>query len=301
MCCKPTRPYEMVTADIFHHAGYQYLVMADRFSGWPSIARLGRSADSAQVIKHLRSWFMDKGVPVKLTTDGGPQFKSQEFSLWCQKWGIDHDRSSPHYHQSNGHAEAAVKAMKAVVAKSTVNGNLETDQFVEAVLEFRNTPRSDGRSPAQILFGRSMRSRVPAHFSTFAKCWKEESEAADKRSDKLRAKARERYDANAKTLPPFQVGDIVRIQNPQTKKWDKIGEIVGSARRSRSYIVKLESGRVYWRNRRFLRKLVARQSGESETRTTRPDPPQQTPPKQLVRRSERPRREPDRYGVRASP
>ena len=106
---------------------------------------------------------MEKGSPVKFHSDGGPQFASGEFSQFWEDRGLTHVRSSPHHHQANGAAEAAVKAMKHLIAKSTSRGNLDTDEFCKAMIEFRNTPRGNGLSPAQMVYGRPMRSHVVNH------------------------------------------------------------------------------------------------------------------------------------------
>ena len=71
--------------------------------------------------------------------------------------------SSPHYPQSNSHAEASVKAMKSLIAKTTMNGDLDMDAFRQALMEWRNTPDASGRSPAQKLYGQPLQSFVFAH------------------------------------------------------------------------------------------------------------------------------------------
>ena len=101
----------------------------DRLTGWPCIVRTGRSTSSHDVIVQLRRLFSDVGVPSKLVTDGGPQFSSHKFAKFCERWGVRHQMSSPHYPQSNGHAEASVKAMKSLIAKTTMNGDLDMDAF----------------------------------------------------------------------------------------------------------------------------------------------------------------------------
>ena len=63
--------------------------------------------------------------------------------------------------------EAAVKAMKALLAKTEKDGNIHVDAFRSGLLEFRNTPQPHGFSPAQILCGRAIRSNLLTHFSTF--------------------------------------------------------------------------------------------------------------------------------------
>jgi transposase InsO family protein len=105
---------------------------------------------------------------VKIRSDGGPQFKSSELASFMKKWGVEHTLSTPHYPQSNGLAEAAVKAMKALVEKTSINGRIDNENFNAGLLEWRNTPRSSGLSPAEALFGRPLRSILPAHKSTFS-------------------------------------------------------------------------------------------------------------------------------------
>ena len=52
--------------------------------------------------------------------------------------------SSPHYPQSNGHVESAVKSMKQLTAKTTANGDIDNDDFSNGVLEYRNTSGKTG-------------------------------------------------------------------------------------------------------------------------------------------------------------
>jgi len=37
--------------------------------------------------------------------------------------------------------------VKKLVLKATQNGDIESDEFTKGLLELRNTPRADGRSP----------------------------------------------------------------------------------------------------------------------------------------------------------
>ena len=78
---------------------------------------------------------------------------------------------------------------------------------------------------------------------------------ADRKAEQLRKKAKERYDRGARKLSTLAVGDVVRVQHHATKRWRLIGEIVEVNESGRSYLVKSETGRLYWRNRRFLRPL----------------------------------------------
>ena len=113
-----SRPFEAVSMDLFEHAGDQYLVCVDRYSGWPMVAKL-RKTDTKTVTKQLVDWMVDFGKFSSIRTDGGPQFRGQ-FDQFCNDEKIIHEKSSPHHPQSNGHAESAVKNMKRLV-KTTKN------------------------------------------------------------------------------------------------------------------------------------------------------------------------------------
>ena len=249
----PSRPFERTAADLFQLGGKQFLVYTDRFSGWPTVGTCGRTATSLQVVNLLKEWMVDKGIPVQLTTDGGPQFTSQAFKQFCDGWGINHTVSSPHHHQPNGAAEAAVKAVKTLLSKTTANGNINIDAFRTGLLEFRNTPRANGLSPSQLLFGRPLRSQVLAHPSAFKQEWRDLRNTIDQAALSLAAKAQQRHDQHAKPLPVLRHGTVVRVQHPRSKRWDTVAEVIEVKRSGRSYGVKTESGHVLWRNRRFLR------------------------------------------------
>ena len=99
-------------------------------------------------------------------------------------------QSSPHYPQANGAAEAAVKSVKNLIIKSTNRGNVSVDSFREAIIEYRNTPREHGLSPAQMIHGRPMRSHVVTHYRTFKPEWQKRIKEADKKATLLRKRLR---------------------------------------------------------------------------------------------------------------
>ena len=283
---RPSLPFASTSADLFSCQGWEYIVYTDRKTGWPCVAKLGRSCSSADVIRALRRWFPDLGVPTQLVTDGGPQFASRQFADFCSRWQIDHVTSTPHYPQSNGHAEAAVKAMKLLIRKTTSNGNLDVDEFQRGLLEWRNTPAADRLSPAQKLFGRTLPSFVMAHHSSFAPEWQTAADDADAVSHRLDTQRREAYDQHAKSLRHLPLGTRVVVQDPRTKLWSTTGTVVAIGAH-RDYYVKLPSGRVFWRNRRFLRPLVTAVPPDPALPTPTPTP---APTRRSSRRRQRPRR-----------
>ena len=193
---------------------------------------------------------MSYGVPTRIRSDGGLQFASAEFADFAAKWGFRHTMSSPHYPQSNGHAESAVKAMKRLVQKASPTGHLDNDAFTSALLEWRNSPNADGLSPAEVIFGRQLRTLAPSHQSNFIpESSKLRARIISRRGD---SKAKRRYDAHARPLRPIPAGTPFRIQHPLTKLLDTTGVVISSDAK-RDYQVRTTSGHVYRRNRRFIR------------------------------------------------
>jgi transposase InsO family protein len=252
-----TRPGEAIAMDLFYQGGKDYLVITDKYTGWLDVYDMNRSTDTERVLNSLLKWSSIMGVPIRLTSDNGPQFKSLEFANFCKKWMIKHDPSSPYHPISNGHAEAAVKTAKSLIKKICPGRLIErSPEFLHALLEYRNTPRKDGVSPAERLFGRLIRGKLlPLHpVASNENCHKKITKADEKRLT-LREKAKSYYDRNKKPLKPFEIGEMVRVQHPQSKEWGMCAEIMGMRERGRSYLLKPENGeRLFVRNRKYIKK-----------------------------------------------
>ena len=262
----PSRPFEVVSADLFQVGRLHALVYCCRLSGWPVVYHWHHDPDAREVSHALTACFTDLGVPVRLNSDGGPQFDALFTQTMLKEWGVIWSPSSAHYPQANGHAEAAVKAAKDLVIKEATSGDLANDKFRQALLEFCNTPRVNGKSHAEIIFGHPLRSIVPVHRSVYAPQWKNAMEARDKQAE-LDASIKMRYDRSARKLKHLHIGTAVRIQDPFSKLWSHIGVVVSdgtAVNRPRSYRVKFASGSVLWRNRRHLRPMRAVASGKEE-------------------------------------
>ena len=224
----PTRVFEDVSADFFSYAGRDYLVYVDRLSGWPVTFHFAKgNTTSRHTINACRRAFVALGVLVRFRSDGAPQFASREFRQFLKRWGVNAVLSIPHYPQSNGLAEAAVKVMKKLIATTTVRGELDDENFQRGLLEYRNTPREGGLSPAQILLGHPLRSAVPAHRAAFSDKWQKTANEYDARRSRVHAQHEERYNTQSRSLQPLHIGAEVRVQHPTTKKWDRVGVIIG--------------------------------------------------------------------------
>jgi len=253
---KPLRPFQEIAADFCYHAGRYYLVVVDCYSDWPTIAPMGKDITTTHMIAGLTELFSRTAVPDVLWSDQGPQFTSKQFQSFAQQWGFRHQTSTPHYPQSNGKAEAAVKSMKKIIRAAWEGRSLNEEKLCRALLQYRNTPsRKDGLSPAQKLYGHPIQDTIPAHRKSFELEWQQSKMEASAKSTAHMESSRRYYNAAAHSLPEIVVGTNVAVQNPQTKLWDTYG-MVTAIGPQRQYHVKTSRGTVLIRNRRFIRRRV---------------------------------------------
>lgn len=238
----PSYVFEDVSADLFQHGSLHVLVYADRLSGWPVVHQWRHDPTAREVVQAVINNFVELGVPMRLRSDNGPQFEAGVFQAALKRWGVSWGNSTPHYPQSNGHAEAAVKTVKELVLKLAPSGDLSSEEFLAGLLEFRNTPHATGLSPAQIVFGHQLRSMVPAHRSFYFNQWKDVMDARERQAE-ADANTKFRYDLRSRPLPSLPVGSPVRVQDPKTKLWSHSGVIVAVGQ-YRSYRIKFASGSV---------------------------------------------------------
>ena len=253
----PEFPFQHVVTDFAEIAGYDYLVYADRYSGWLEVAKL-RDKTWKAVHQAFLAWF-SFGVPEEVACDGGPPFNSAAFDSFLQRWDIRKRQSSAYYPQSNGRAEVAVKSAKRILTGNVnpVTGQLDTEEAARAFLAYRNTPLQDtGMSPAMTLYGRPIRDHLPWKRPDFRAEW---HTVADARETAY-AKRQLRSDPHVsnREMEPLICGDAVQIQNQKGNrplKWYATGVVV-ECLANRQYSVLVDgSRRVTLRNRKFLRKI----------------------------------------------
>ena len=235
--------FEKISVDLGYLKGTHYLVGVDRYSGFPIVQPLKR-LDTNAIIDILEDWFLEHGKPVSIRSDGGPQFRN-EFHKWCKRNHIIHEQASAYHHESNGHAESAVKDMKHLLGKTK-----SYIDFRKALLEYRNTPRYDGLSPAQWYYGRRQRTEAPALPSAYDRL----SRGQFAVHEEIRRKRKEgkHQPTSTRDRPILAVGTKVLSQNMKTRRWDRWATVMSKRPDGRSYEVSID-GRVHLRNRRFLR------------------------------------------------
>ena len=240
----PNERFLKVAMDIMTFRNQEYLVIVDYFSKYPEMIALANKTASAIVLQ-CKNVFARHGIPTEIVSDNMP-FNSHEFLTFTKEWGILLTTSSPTYSQSNGQAERFVQTLKRMLQKAT---DLGKDPYL-ALLEYRNTPVTGMKySPAQILFSRRLRTKIPVATSLLSPV------VVDPSFDLIRNQARQKYyydRQGVKPLSSLQRGDVVCYR--KNNVWQK-SEVVKDCNKLRSYMIRRPNDcGVLRRNRRHLYK-----------------------------------------------
>ena len=233
----PSRPWERVGSDLFYHKNRWYVLVVDYYSRWAEVRALEGSQTSADVVHKIKSIFATHGVPDIVVSDNGPQYSSTAFQSFAKAYDFSHVTSSPRYPQSNGEAERAVQTVKALLTKN------DSDPYL-GLLAYRTAPLENGFSPAELLMGRQLNSRLPVTQTQLEPNRKDLSSLGEKEQvqrQKQRANFNRRH--RARDMDSLSPGDNVWIRDMQ-----RHGQVSARSNNPRSYEV--QSGNVTLRRNR---------------------------------------------------
>ena len=242
----PQYPFQMVGSDLLHWNGQDFVVVVDYYSRYWDVEKLYKT-DADTVIKKIKHIFSRMGIPEIFRSDNGPQYSSMKFKKFSEEWGFQHVTSSPVYPKSNGLAEKSVQTVKSLMEKARQDNR---DPYL-AMLEFRNTPVDNYKSPAELACGRQLRSIIPVNKSCL-KVKETDNDDFKGRRVKEKEKQSQYYNIHTKVLKELQAKENCRMY--KDGKWNP-ANIVRKCQEPRSYIVETEDGKTYRRNRCDIMKI----------------------------------------------
>ena len=241
----PELPWQHIATDIMELKNRKYLVLIDYYSRYMELQLLENLSSSGVVINHMKSIFARHGIPQVVTSDNGPQFAASEFKKFANEYGFHHHTSSPQHPSGNGEAERAVRTAKQLLEGAP-------DPYL-ALLAYRSTPLKNGYSPAELLFGRKLRTNIP-QTAAFLTPDLPDQVRLRQFEETYRKKQEDSFNSRHGTfdLQVLKAGDRVHIRDRSED-----GKIIQQLH-NRSYEVATHSGN-YRRNRADLIKLKGSQ------------------------------------------
>ena len=177
------------------------------FSNFFEVDKLSTTS-ATQVITKLRIHFARFGAPDVVVSDNGPQFACEEFKQFATRWQFSHVTASPHYPQSNGEVENAVKTAKQLTRKTIDD---KADVYL-AFLNYRNTQtEAMHTSPAQRMFARRTRTLLRMLLVLLQTEPAAQREAPGQLKSRKEKQAR-LYNRTSKKLGTLHPGEVVRFK-----------------------------------------------------------------------------------------
>ncbi|KAI5721049.1 hypothetical protein M8J77_015290 [Diaphorina citri] len=159
---KPNEIWQRIHADFAGPIeGKQLFIVVDALTKWVEVEVFHKAPTSSSTISALRRMFAGNGIPNILVTDNASIFKSEEFEQFCKVLGIAHRTSAPYHPASNGQAERTVQTFKRKLKAMLTEEPKHLEKKIQHILfHYRNTPIAEGKSPAELHVGRTLRSKL---------------------------------------------------------------------------------------------------------------------------------------------
>jgi cleavage and polyadenylation specificity factor subunit 1 len=141
--------------------GYRYVVsFIDRATRWVESKALKRTEAVDVAEAFIEVWVSRHGVPLQLTSDRGPQYRSQLFKEICKILGVDSVKTTSYNPRSNGIVERMQRRLKAGLR---CRGQNWIHDLPFILLGLRTAVHEETKvSPAELTFGRAL--KVPGEF-----------------------------------------------------------------------------------------------------------------------------------------
>ena len=140
-------------------AGNKYiLIIADYFTKWVEAYPMVNQ-EAWTVAELLVHEFISRfGVPLLIHTDQGRNFESALFTEICELLDITKTRTTPYHPQSDGMVERFNRTLETLLSKFADDNQKDWDQHIQILLmSYRSAiHESTGCSPAKLMFGRDL-------------------------------------------------------------------------------------------------------------------------------------------------
>jgi transposase InsO family protein len=146
------------------------LVVVDAFTRWAEAIPI-KTTSSVEMLEKLISEVLSRyGLPLELVSDSGSTFVSESVKQMCSLLGIEKTHSAPYRPQGNAIVERVNGEIGRMIAKyldSTPTHDTWDEILPLLLFAYRtHIHRKTLHSPAQLMFGRNIRSYLERHYAT---------------------------------------------------------------------------------------------------------------------------------------
>ena len=260
----PTGPWRDLAVDLLGPlpTGVSILEVVDYYSRYYEIDIM-KSTVASRIIESLEEMFSRHGLPESMTSDNGPQFIASEFAAYMEHQGIRHHRVTAKWPQANGEVEGQNRSLLKRIQIEHAEKKNWKKELKTYLVAYRSLPHpTTGVSPAELLFGRKIRTRLPELNDVHV-----EHEVRDKDSEqksKGKAYADAKRNARYSEVVP---GDQVLVQQ---ERQDKLSPQFNPTpytvvtKRGNSLVVQSQEGAQYSRNTSHVKKFLQDNSAEHQ-------------------------------------
>lgn len=250
----PDGPWRDVAVDLLGPlpSNHAILVVVDYFSRYYEYDVM-TTTTSEKVIDSLESMFSRHGLPVTIKSDNGPQFRSEQFRLYCEENGITHIKTTPKYAQANGEVERQNASLLKRIRIAQSEGLDWKKEMRKYVTIYRSIVHpSTGKSPAELLFNRNMRGKLPELIEVNTDQEVCDRDTEQKAKSKLYADTR-----RGAQQSEVSVGDTVLLRQDKTDKFSTTFNTTPPkiiSRTGNKVVVESPTGARYSRNTTFVKR-----------------------------------------------
>lgn len=305
----PKKAWETIAIDLMGPlpTGENLFIVTDYYSRYVEVAILKNTI--AKIIRNeLFEMFARYDFPKTVTCDNGRQFTDEGLKEWLNYNGVEITHVAPYWPQANGEVERQNRSILKRSKIAYAEKKDWRDELLTFLLMYRTTPHSvTGVSPAELLFNRKLRTKIP-EINGNSKFIEAEVREQDMW---LKEKGKQYCDkTNRGKECKLRQGDRVLIKASKENKLspnfspDKYKII---ERKGNTVTLESKKGKIYKRNLTQVRKIIDFESEKSENeeietenrkeeRNESEETKAEKTEEKEVRRSQHVKQRPERYG-----
>ena len=155
------------------------------------------------------------GVPESITTDNGPPYQSDDWVQLSKEQGFKIIHATTEHPEGNSIIERFIAVLQKIIHVVKAEGRDPIVEIRRRLLNYRNTMHpSTGKTPAQVMMKRYLRTRIPSIKKDVLDTVVEEAIKTDKAVRNIR---KEKFDAKKKTTDKIVIkGDRALIKQKKT-------------------------------------------------------------------------------------